>query len=97
MAPPGPRLVTPPSPRSASATRTACCGPRAGAGGRNDGPREVELKGRRVPVVGRVTMDMSMVAVDEGDVSIGDVATIFGGLVTLDEQARGRTRSPTSC
>ena len=54
--------------------------------------REVELRGRRVPVVGRVTMDMTMVAVDDGEVAMGDVATIFGGLVSLDEQA---TRSGT--
>jgi alanine racemase len=37
-------------------------------------------------VVGRVTMDMCM-AVVEPDVAIGDVATVFGGLVTLDRQA----------
>ena len=51
-------------------------------------PRNVELRGRAVPVVGRVTMDMCMVAVDDGQVAVGDVATVFGGLVTLDEQAR---------
>jgi alanine racemase len=56
----------------------------------NDGvPRRVELRGRAVPLVGRVTMDMCMVAVDEGNVAVGDVATVFGGLVSLDEQARG--------
>jgi alanine racemase len=31
-------------------------------------------------------MDMCMVAVD-GDVAVGDVATVFGGLVGLDRQA----------
>lgn len=51
-------------------------------------PRPVELRGRIVPIVGRVTMDMCMVAVDDGAVAIGDVVTIFGGLVSLDEQAR---------
>ena len=50
-------------------------------------PREVELRGRRVPVVGRVTMDMTMLAVEDGQVAPGDVATVFGGLVSLDEQA----------
>jgi alanine racemase len=50
-------------------------------------PRVVELGGREAPVVGRVTMDMTMVAV-EGRVAIGDVATVFGGLVSLDAQAR---------
>ncbi len=60
---------------------------RAAGRGKDDAPREVELRGRRVPVVGRVTMDMTMVTVDDGAVSIGDIATIFGGLVSLDEQA----------
>ncbi len=32
-------------------------------------------------------MDMTMVAVDE-TIAQGDVATFFGGLVSLDEQAR---------
>lgn len=50
-------------------------------------PRMVELGGRLVPVVGRVTMDMCMVAVDDGQVAVGDVATIYGGLVSLDRQA----------
>jgi alanine racemase len=44
------------------------------------------VNGRLAPVVGRVTMDMCM-AVVEHDVAIGDVATLFGGLVTLDQQA----------
>jgi alanine racemase len=48
--------------------------------------RILELGGREVPVVGRVTMDMTMVAVD-GPVAIGDVATVFGGSVSLDSQA----------
>jgi alanine racemase len=51
-------------------------------------PRRVELRGRAVPVVGRVTMDMCMVAVEDGQVAVGDVATVFGGIVSLDEQAR---------
>lgn len=54
----------------------------AGAVGR----RVVELRGRPAPIVGRVTMDLTMVAV-EGDVAIGDVATVYGGLVSLDQQA----------
>jgi alanine racemase len=48
--------------------------------------RGVELNGELVHVVGRVTMDMCMVSVD-GDVALGDVATAFGGLISLDEQA----------
>jgi alanine racemase len=50
-------------------------------------PRMVELRGRQIPIVGRVTMDQTMVAVDDGEVAVGDVATIFGGLVSLDQQA----------
>ena len=59
------------------------------AADRQDGgtPRRVELGGRLVPLVGRVTMDMCMVAVDDGRVAVGDVATVFGGLVSLDDQA----------
>jgi alanine racemase len=49
-------------------------------------PRVVELNGHIVPLVGRVTMDMCMVLI-EHDVTIGDIATVFGGLVTLDRQA----------
>jgi alanine racemase len=49
--------------------------------------RVIEIGGREVPVVGRVTMDMTMVAVD-GPVAVGDVATVFGGIVSLDTQAR---------
>lgn len=48
--------------------------------------RQIELNGRLVPVVGRVTMDMCMAAAEEKVVS-GDVATMFGGLISLDQQA----------
>ncbi len=54
--------------------------------GRERLQREIELNGRLVPVVGRVTMDMCMAAVDES-VALGDVATVFGGLASLDRQA----------
>ena len=47
---------------------------------------QVELGGARVPIRGRVTMDMILVEAPDA-VQVGDVATIFGGLVTLDEQA----------
>lgn len=50
--------------------------------------RAVELGGRLVPVVGRVAMDMIMVTVDEDhSVELGDMATIWGGAVSLDQQA----------
>lgn len=54
--------------------------------GRERHQRAVELNGRLAPVVGRVTMDMCMVSVDRA-VALGDVATAFGGLISLDEQA----------
>jgi len=47
----------------------------------------VELHGVLVPIVGRVTMDMIMVDVEDTPVSLGDVAILFGGLLTLDDQA----------
>jgi alanine racemase len=49
--------------------------------------RMVELGEQVVPLVGRVTMDMCMVAAPGGKVAIGDVATLFGGRVSLDQQA----------
>jgi len=58
--------------------------PRCGAAAR---AREVELNGQLVPVLGRVTMDMCMVLVDS-TVKIGDVATVFGGAIALDQQAQ---------
>jgi alanine racemase len=48
----------------------------------------VELNGELVPIAGRVTMDMLMVDVGTRPVRLGDTATLFGGQVTLDEQAR---------
>jgi alanine racemase len=47
----------------------------------------LELDGVIVPIVGRVTMDMLMVDVLDLPVEVGDVATLFGGLVALDDQA----------
>jgi alanine racemase len=53
------------------------------------GQRHVEVGGRAVPIVGRVAMDMIMVAIaDDHTVLPGDVATIWGGMVSLDEQAQ---------
>jgi alanine racemase len=53
----------------------------------NAAPRLIELRGRAVPLIGRVTMDLCMVAVEDGQVAVGDVATIFGGSISLDQQA----------
>lgn len=48
----------------------------------------IELNGRLLPIAGRITMDMTMLAVpDDLPVVLGDVATIYGGRVTLDQQA----------
>jgi alanine racemase len=47
----------------------------------------VELHGLLFPIVGRVTMDMIMVDVEDTPVALGDVAILFGGLMTLDDQA----------
>jgi alanine racemase len=58
----------------------------APAVGRERHQRVVQLNDKLVSVVGRITMDMCMASVD-GGVALGDVATAFGGLVTLDEQA----------
>jgi alanine racemase len=58
--------------------------PRSAASGK--AARQIELQGRLVPIVGRVTMDMCMALVDP-PVAVGDVGTIYGGLVSLDRQA----------
>ncbi len=47
----------------------------------------VEVNGLVVPVIGRITMDMTMVAVPSGAVVLGDVVTFFGGLVSLNDHA----------
>ena len=58
------------------------------------GPAQALLGGQRCRIVGRVTMDMTMVAVPPeraASVRVGDVATLFGGegegAITLDEFA----------
>lgn len=66
---------------------TLGCGYADGVHRRGSGRLRVELNGRIVPVVGRVTMDMTMCAVPAGSVALGDVATIFGGKVSLAEHA----------
>lgn len=48
---------------------------------------EVELHGVRCPIVGRVTMDFTMIDVGETPVSVGDVATFFGGVISVEEMA----------
>jgi alanine racemase len=49
---------------------------------------KVELNGHIASMVGRVTMDMTMVALPPGArVQPGDVATVFGGRIPIDQQA----------
>lgn len=47
----------------------------------------IELAGGTYPIAGRVTMDMTMVDVGDAPVRTGDVATIWGGTITLEQQA----------
>jgi alanine racemase len=80
--------------RAERATRVATVGvgyadgfPRGSpAAGPELGPRQIEIDGNLAPVIGRVTMDMCMAAVGE-EVAAGDVATVFGGLISVDQQA----------
>jgi alanine racemase len=58
------------------------------------GAGAVELAGAIRPIIGRVTMDFTMVDAGEAEVAPGAVATIYGGAVSLDAQAAaGRTIS----
>jgi alanine racemase len=54
--------------------------------GRERHQRVIELNNQLATVVGRITMDMCMVSAD-GGAAPGDVATAFGGLISLDEHA----------
>jgi alanine racemase len=45
------------------------------------------LNGRAVPIAGRVTMDLTMVAVPRGSVEVGDRAVLFGGPLPIGDQA----------
>lgn len=64
-----------------------------GAGYADGIPRALSNRGRVqigegvYPIAGRITMDMTVVDVGDAPVAIGDLATIWGGKVTLDEQA----------
>lgn len=49
---------------------------------------EVEINGYRAPIAGRVCMDQVMIDVtDIPSVKCGDVATLFGGKISIDEAA----------
>lgn len=47
----------------------------------------MEWNGSLVPVVGRITMDMTMLALPAGTAALGDIVTVFGGKVTLADHA----------
>jgi alanine racemase len=47
----------------------------------------VEFAWGLAPIAGRVTMDLIMADVGDAPVGIGDLVTIFGGRIALDEQA----------
>ena len=46
----------------------------------------VEVNGKHLPIAGRVTMDMTMVLAEPG-IEVGQEAILWGGAVSLDEQA----------
>jgi alanine racemase len=48
--------------------------------------RSIELRGKPVPIAGRVTMDMCMAIVEE-PVTVGEIGTVYGGIISLDRQA----------
>jgi len=47
----------------------------------------VELNGAVLRIIGRVTMDMLMVEAGEVPARLGDTGIVFGGRVSLDDQA----------
>ncbi len=49
---------------------------------------KIELGGALHPIAGVVTMDFTMIAVTGEAPAVGEVATVFGGALTLDDQAR---------
>jgi alanine racemase len=76
-----------PSRRGTRTATAGALGPRRGAGG-----------GREAPVVGRVTMDMTMLDVTDAPCAVGDVATLLGRdgdrVLTVDDVARRGDLSP---
>lgn len=48
---------------------------------------QIEIRGGVHPMVGRMTMDLTMVSLGDHEATPGDVATLYGGLVSLDVQA----------
>ncbi len=62
--------------------------PRKLSSSRVDGPAQVFVAGRHVPIVGRVSMDMMACDVtDLPEIAIGTLAEIFGPHISVDEAA----------
>jgi alanine racemase len=59
---------------------------------------EALLNGRRIPVAGRVTMDMTMFDVSDTEAALGDVVTLLGRdggeVITVAELAQRSELSP---
>ena len=51
------------------------------------GRQEMLLRGRRVPQIGRVCMDLCMLDVTDCEAAIGDEVTVFGASLPLEEKA----------
>lgn len=54
---------------------------------RKNNPGDVEINGKRYPIIGRICMDQMFIRIDDS-VSIEDDVILFGGLVTIDEVAK---------
>jgi hypothetical protein len=52
----------------------------------------VELGGTILPIAGRIAMDQLIVDATESDVSVGDVATIWGGAVSVEQWSEWSSR-----
>jgi len=48
---------------------------------------DVEINGKRFPIIGRICMDQMFIRIDD-TVSKSDVVTLFGGLISIDEVAK---------
>jgi len=53
----------------------------------SNGAGEVIVKGKRVPVVGKISMDMTTIDVTGLNVSIGDEVIVYGGGISLTDAA----------
>jgi alanine racemase len=53
---------------------------------------EVELAGTTLPIAGRIAMDQLIVDATDVDVTVGDVATIWGGAVSVEQWSEWSSR-----